>query len=414
MPRPGPRTLIATIFATACGLDTLGVDTSSSGDPVETSSTEDPVLTTDTSVCGDGVVAFDEDCDDGNAIETDACTTSCKPAACGDGHIQPGETCDDGNAVDDDACTNSCAAATTCGNGILDPGETCDDGNTDPTDVCTSLCQVAACGDGFILGGLEECDDGPDNADDAACTSECALATCGDGFVQSGVESCDDGDHDSTDDCTDLCQEATCGDGYIHSTSELCDDGNGTDADQCSNDCQLPRIVFIVFPGDGVGGNLGGILGADLMCKTAATDADLPGTYKAWLTDSDPNTSPAVRFGSAGFTGWYLGTDGTAIAHGWDDLVTLEDNQTDYLKAPIRSDQDGTAVGDGAYVWTNTNPDGEQNPMNRHCTNWTSALNTDKGNLGQSSPMYLSEYWTRTGYTGCHAESHLYCFQTDP
>ena len=39
-------------------------------------------------------------------------------ASCGDGIVQTGvEACDDGNNIDTDACTNSCEAAT-CGDGI--------------------------------------------------------------------------------------------------------------------------------------------------------------------------------------------------------------------------------------------------------------------------------------------------------
>src|SRR4051794_28911217 len=40
----------------------------------------------------------DEECDDGNTIDTDTCTQQCKLAACGDGFIQAtanGEQCDD-------------------------------------------------------------------------------------------------------------------------------------------------------------------------------------------------------------------------------------------------------------------------------------------------------------------------------
>lgn len=38
-------------------------------------------------------------------------------ASCGDGEVQAGEACDDGNDVDTDACTASCRVAQ-CGDGI--------------------------------------------------------------------------------------------------------------------------------------------------------------------------------------------------------------------------------------------------------------------------------------------------------
>ena len=47
-----------------------------------------------------------------------------------------------------------------CGNGRLDDGETCDDGNLLDTDACLSTCEPAACGDGFLQTGVETCEIG--------------------------------------------------------------------------------------------------------------------------------------------------------------------------------------------------------------------------------------------------------------
>ncbi|MFT3772004.1 MAG: DUF4215 domain-containing protein [Minicystis sp.] len=117
------------------------------------------------STCGDGVVDPGEECDDGNASNTDTCLTTCRFARCGDGFVWQGvEGCDDANAVNTDACRNNCAIPT-CGDGVVDPGEECDDGNADDTDDCTSRCFFAKCGDGFVHAGVEQCDGGPANAD---------------------------------------------------------------------------------------------------------------------------------------------------------------------------------------------------------------------------------------------------------
>ena len=63
-------------------------------------------------VCGNGEVELGEECDDGNAIDTDDCTSSCNNAVCGDGIVWDGvEECDDGNDIDTDACTNGCKKA---------------------------------------------------------------------------------------------------------------------------------------------------------------------------------------------------------------------------------------------------------------------------------------------------------------
>jgi cysteine-rich repeat protein len=111
-----------------------------------------------------------EQCDDGNAVNTDACLNTCVAAACGDGVVRAGvEQCDDGNAVNTDACLNTCVAAS-CGDGVVRAGvEQCDDGNTVDTDACLTTCVSASCGDGVVEAGVEACDgDAP-----RACATDC-------------------------------------------------------------------------------------------------------------------------------------------------------------------------------------------------------------------------------------------------
>lgn len=55
--------------------------------------------------CGNGVTEGAEECDDGNAVNTDGCTDACLLPTCGDGLIWAGvESCDDGNDIGDDGC----------------------------------------------------------------------------------------------------------------------------------------------------------------------------------------------------------------------------------------------------------------------------------------------------------------------
>ena len=185
--------------------------------------------------CGNGIVENGEDCDDGNADNTDACTDICTAAACGDGYVQEGEACDDGNADNTDECTDACALAS-CGDGFVQGDEACDDGNADNTDACTELCMPPACGDGYVQDG-EDCDDGND-LDDDACIA-CVAAACGDGYVQEGIEGCDDGNDVDDDACSNTCASASCGDGVVQAgEGESCDDANDVDTDMCTSACQ--------------------------------------------------------------------------------------------------------------------------------------------------------------------------------
>ncbi len=127
--------------------------------------------------CGDGKLeAPGEECDDGNAVDDDACNNECFDNFCGDGAVNNGEECDDGNEINEDDCRNDCTARF-CGDGIVDTGETCEMPG-DPAGAqglpCRDDCTV--CGDG-IVNGLEDCDDG--DADDGnTCSNACTINIC--------------------------------------------------------------------------------------------------------------------------------------------------------------------------------------------------------------------------------------------
>ncbi len=104
--------------------------------------------------CGDGTqnISLGEQCDDGNNVSQDGCSSICKFEYCGDeiitlngnGYYNSGylpEECDDGNLVNGDGCDSHCLnEAASCGNDILEFGEECDDGNNIDEDGCSSGC----------------------------------------------------------------------------------------------------------------------------------------------------------------------------------------------------------------------------------------------------------------------------------
>jgi cysteine-rich repeat protein len=95
---------------------------------------------------------------------------------CGNGVIDPGEQCDLGEQNSDTGnCTTFCNIAT-CGDGLVLEGlEECDDGNAVNSDECVEDCKVASCGDGHVQDGVEECDDG-NLEDGDECLSDCTLS----------------------------------------------------------------------------------------------------------------------------------------------------------------------------------------------------------------------------------------------
>ena len=78
--------------------------------------------------CGDGLVAFNEQCDDGNNINGDGCSSTCtlEGNVCGDGvPVNPPEECDDGNSIPNDGCENDCTISSFCPDGCAGQGGNC-------------------------------------------------------------------------------------------------------------------------------------------------------------------------------------------------------------------------------------------------------------------------------------------------
>ncbi|MFO0602026.1 MAG: DUF4215 domain-containing protein [Polyangiales bacterium] len=75
-------------------------------------------------VCGGGLVAGTERCDDGNTTAGDGCSASCE--------VERGYVCRGDRSV----------CRVTCGDGVRAPGEACDDGNTTGGDGCSIACAI--------------------------------------------------------------------------------------------------------------------------------------------------------------------------------------------------------------------------------------------------------------------------------
>jgi cysteine-rich repeat protein len=96
---------------------------------------------------------------------------ACVRNVCGDGVKAGTEECDDGDEIDHDGCSALCRLDTpSCGNGVLDPFEECDEG-PDNGGECTARCTNKRCGDGIVSPG-EECDEGR-NVDSRTCLQSC-------------------------------------------------------------------------------------------------------------------------------------------------------------------------------------------------------------------------------------------------
>jgi fibro-slime domain-containing protein len=210
-------------------------------------------------VCGDGVVAGTEQCDNASNNGTyGTCNADCTLAPyCGDDKVQtPPEQCDDGSNQAtyggmSQECGPGCKWAPYCGDGAKNGSESCDQGtgNQSPSraygaNVCTTTCAMAPyCGDAIRQAQFgEQCDNGKNDGSYGTCNPNCTRAPyCGDG-VKNGTEACDNGTSNQspakaygTGVCTTGCTAAAyCGDGVVQAEfGEQCDSTPG-----CTAECK--------------------------------------------------------------------------------------------------------------------------------------------------------------------------------
>ena len=274
--------------------------------------------------CGDGVVQPLEECDDGddNKLEADGLG----------------------------GCSTSCTALPRCGDGLHQaPWEECDDANADDTDACTSTCKMATCGDGLLQAGVEICDDG-NTAEDDACLSDCTPAICGDGIRHVDVEECDDGDDNNGDACKNDCTKARCGDGVLFENVEWCDDGNDDNYDGCNNLCHIDRLVFVtaqVWGASQVNG-IGSAIGkCHLAAK--AFGHPRPEAFYAWLSDGEESASEWLYHSQGRYllsTGEVIADDWDDLTDGALDHAINRGIDGELIEGPVWT---GTAPDGSAY-----------------------------------------------------------------
>jgi hypothetical protein len=196
-------------------------------------------------------------------------------------------------------------------------------------------------------------------------------------------------------------------------------DGSAPPPKYDAGPCPNCKIAFVT---SGMSdGALGGLTGGDATCQKAAQAAQLPGTYKAWLSDGTTAGSPPARFTTSD-TG-YMRTDSVRIIGSFSELVYGAD-----LLVPLDRDEHGAQVvgvdggdaGASVPVWTGVNDNANfvTTGQDLICESWTTNQSFDEGVIGYAdAPAGLPDYepfqWTVSNPPGinCNSLAHLYCFQ---
>lgn len=141
---------------------------------------------------------------------------------------------------------------------------------------------------------------------------------------------------------------------------------------------------------------IGGVTGADAKCAALAEAAGLPGTFVAWLSDSETDAIDRLA-GARGFYNMRF----QAFADEVSDIVSGR------IYFPIRYDENGDPV--SGRVATGTTHYGAAADT---CLDWESTEET--GLLQVGDPTRAAVFWTEDfGGGHCDESFHLYCFQID-
>lgn len=186
---------------------------------------------------------------------------------------------------------------------------------------------------------------------------------------------------------------------------------------------------FVGSTGSGKGGDLGGLEGADRICRTLAEAAGAGGkTWRAYLSTQGPGAVNARdRIGS----GPWVNAKGVVIAK---DIAELHGEANNLNKQTALTEKGEVVKGRGDTpnthdILTGSKPDGTAfgNEADRTCSNWTSSGagaamvgHSDRTGLDESAPAksWNSSHPSRGPGGGCSqddlkttgGQGLLYCF----
>jgi hypothetical protein len=181
---------------------------------------------------------------------------------------------------------------------------------------------------------------------------------------------------------------------------------------------QNNMTFFVSSTGSGMGGNLGGVAGADKLCQGLAAKAGAGNrTWRAYLSTSMPDVNARDRIGK----GPWQNAKGVVIAANVDELHSDKaninnDTALDEMGRPINA----PGAPNRHDILTGSTPDGKATTMT--CQNWTSSASDSSAMLGHHDRLTFgkpgSPWNSAHASKGCSQENLvatggaglIYCF----
>lgn len=203
--------------------------------------------------------------------------------------------------------------------------------------------------------------------------------------------------------------------GYASANSEMFTNGASIDCDTnarlyCFGIDRQAEIVVIPAAGRYAFATVapwtsgGGIASADTLCQSEASNAALPGTYKALLAPT--GASAASRFDTSGLP--WIRPDGILIAPTASVFFS-----TTLFDASPNITADGSVCYGSNGVWSGAATATTKGTDARNCVNWTSASESQTGGTGAAGDTSTAAYFNRYANSNpCSANStYLTCLQ---
>ena len=167
-----------------------------------------------------------------------------------------------------------------------------------------------------------------------------------------------------------------------------------------SGACDIEGSELVFVTSSDLPGAMGGIDDADVHCNKLAQDANLAGSYSAWISVDDKQQSPIDAVARVS-NGPFRMVDGTIFSSSLDVLTSRGVPEVPLHVTEWNEDRRGVGV------WTATTSAGLAYPES--CGAWSSA--TGEAVAGNSSSA--TSAWTAAGEVSCDRPLALYCFQDD-